>query len=198
MLLLFVLLPTSPHALTHVLSCSLRRFVMLHALPMFIRPVLCVYPPVPVGLHLSLLYLWQLPLPWDRLTTLVDLASRVGLYHVHDPAATTPQLLLRVWHLTSLVVLYMALGCWRDGLFAPLGSVLRSVPSETVCCDQPGLPGLALSVHCSSKLVCCSVRAVVGLLHRLPCVLGDRVVRDWMCRCWLGGSPFPWMSMRMQ
>lgn len=92
------------------------------------------------GLHLTLLYLWQLPLPWDRLTDLVDLASRIGLYHLDDPAASPTQILLRAWHLTSLVLLFMALGCLREGLFTPLGRVVHAA-SDTVRSRKKG--GLA-------------------------------------------------------
>lgn len=68
------------------------------------------------------------------------MAAQVGLYRLQD--SDPPHLVLRVGHLASLVVLFMALGALRDGLFAPLGRVVRSVPSATVGgCSQHFDPG---------------------------------------------------------
>lgn len=36
------------------------------------------------GVHLTLLYVWQLPLPWDSLGGVVRVAAVLGLYHVEE------------------------------------------------------------------------------------------------------------------
>ncbi len=63
------------------------------------------------GVHVTVLYMWQLPLPWERMGGVVDAAAVLGLYHVGGGGVGVGQVVLQVcmcsiWSVVIFVVLF--------------------------------------------------------------------------------------------